>query len=234
MASGERTDISVVVPICNGRRFLAEALDSIFAQTRPPLEVIAADDGSTDDSQAVVARYGERVHWLGQAAGPAATRNLGLRAARGNLLAFLEPGDRWHPDKLERQVARFQARPGLDLCLTHLQPVWTDPEEAERHRGSPRAEPIAGYAISTLLARRRAFEQIGPFSADFRLSDTTDWFVRAAEAGLVFELLPDVLVYSRVDSLDAGRRGDEPERDELLEIVQAALARQRAPGRPRG
>jgi glycosyltransferase involved in cell wall biosynthesis len=233
MTGQERLTISVVVPIFPGARFLAEALDSILAQSLPPDEVIAAGGGA-DDERAVAERYGGRVRWLGQpAANPAAARNLGLQAARGDLLAFLDPDDFWRPEKLARQAARFAARPDLHLCLTHLETVWTEPEQAERYRASPRAEPIPGYTASTLLARRQAFEQIGPFDQAYFVSDETSWFMRAAEAGLLFDLLPEALVYRRAPRA----RPDGPaaaERDELLEIVQAALTRRGSSGRQQG
>jgi glycosyltransferase involved in cell wall biosynthesis len=232
MTGRARLTISVVVPIFPGSRTLAETLDSILAQSQPPDEVIVA--GRADDERAGARRYGERVRWLDQpAASPAAARNLGLRAACGDLLAFLDPDDRWRPEKLARQAARFAARPELDLCLTHLQTVWTEPEQAARSGASARAEPLPGYTTSTLLARQRAFEQIGPFSEAYAVSGETDWLLRAAEAGLVFELLPEALVCRRAPRPHPNGQ-DQAERDELLEIVQAALARRGSSARQPG
>src|SRR5712664_390476 len=116
------TLISCIIPVFNGERYLREALDSILAQTHRPVEIIVADDGSSDGTAAVVASYGDHVHYLHQPnAGPAAARNLGLSAARGEFVAFLDADDLWHPEKLVHQRARFQARPELDLCVTHVQ-----------------------------------------------------------------------------------------------------------------
>ena len=223
--------ISVVVPIFNGERFLAEALDSILAQSYPSFEVIAADDGSTDGSRAVVEGYGGRVRWVSQpTAGPAATRNLGVREAHGDFLAFLDPDDLWHREKLERQVAHFAARPELQLCVTHVQVFWADPEEAARYRDHPRAQPIPGYATTSLLARRSAFERIGDFNTGLWFSDATEWFMRATEAGLPLELLRDVLVYHRMHQANLTRRRDDASRDEFLQVVKASLERRRAAG----
>ncbi len=87
--------ISCVVPVFNGERFLAEALDSILGQTYTRTEVIVADDGSTDGTAAVLDRYAARVRVVRQlTAGPASTRNLGLRAATGEFVAFLDADDR--------------------------------------------------------------------------------------------------------------------------------------------
>src|SRR5690242_4967891 len=93
--------VTCIVPVFNGERYLGEALDSIFAQGHQPLEVLVVDDGSTDGSAAVAKSYGDRVRYFFQPnAGPAAARNLGLEAARGEFIAFLDADDLWHRDKL--------------------------------------------------------------------------------------------------------------------------------------
>src|SRR5688572_13312922 len=98
--------ISCVVPVFNGERYLSETLESIFAQSYRPLEVIVADDGSTDRTPDTVAGYGDRIRYLKQEnAGASAARNLGLEAARGEFIAFLDADDLWHAEKLQRQMA---------------------------------------------------------------------------------------------------------------------------------
>src|SRR5262245_57597408 len=98
--------VSCVVPVFNGELYLREALDSILAQSYRPLEIIIADDGSTDGSLAIAREFSADVRYVRHStAGPAATRNLGLRAARGQFVAFLEADDLWHPDKVLRQMA---------------------------------------------------------------------------------------------------------------------------------
>src|SRR2546426_10667200 len=93
--------ISCIVPVFNGERYLHETLNSILAQTYRPLEIIVADDGSTDGTRTIVASYGQQVRYLWQLnAGPAAARNLGLTAAKGEFIAFLDADDLWHPEKL--------------------------------------------------------------------------------------------------------------------------------------
>jgi glycosyltransferase involved in cell wall biosynthesis len=191
------------VPVYNGERYLAEALDSILAQTYRPLEIIVADDGSTDGTAALVARYGECVHYLWQTnAGEAAARNLGLIAARGEFVAFLDADDLWHPEKLERQIARFQEPAAIDLCFTRFKNFWV-PELADeelRYRNTPLTEPQSGWSISTLLARRTTFEKFGTFGADGKRppgSESTIWFLRAAEQGAVVEVLPEILMSRR-------------------------------------
>jgi len=106
--------ISCIVPVFNGERYLGEALDSILGQTHRPLEIIVADDGSTDRTATVAAGYGDQIRYLYQPnAGTASACNLGLGAARGGFIAFLAADDLWHPEKLMRQMVRFRERPEL-------------------------------------------------------------------------------------------------------------------------
>jgi glycosyltransferase involved in cell wall biosynthesis len=89
--------VSCIVPVFNGERYLREALDSILAQTYGPIEIIVADDGSTDETAALVADYGDQMRYLFQPnAGTAAACNLGITAAQGDFVAFLAADDLWH------------------------------------------------------------------------------------------------------------------------------------------
>ncbi len=223
--------VSCIVPVHDAERYLAEALDSVLRQTYLEIDVIVADDGSTDATRAIAERRGPRVRWVSQpTAGPAATRNLGLRASRGELVAFLDADDRWHPEKLARQVARLAARPEIDVSLTHVQLFWDDPEceEARRYRGHPRAGGVPGFATTTLLARRRAFDVVGLLDAGLWFADSVDWFLRARERGLVLEVLPEVLAYHRMHAGNLTRRREGASREEFLRVVRAGLVRRRA------
>jgi glycosyltransferase involved in cell wall biosynthesis len=232
----DRPLISCIVPVYNGERYLAEALDSILAQTYGPLEILVVDDGSTDRTSEVVAGYGSAVRTLHQPnAGPAAARNRGIAAANGAFLAFLDADDCWHPAKLERQMTRFAARPELEASVTLAQNYWI-PElqaEAERHRDRRYSQPVPGYVCQTLLARRALFEAIGEFDSltydrEHPLGEDNDWFLRAREHGAVIELLPEVLLQRRLhlSNLSHHHRDELP--DVLLDVVKKALDRRRA------
>jgi glycosyltransferase involved in cell wall biosynthesis len=216
--------------VFNGARFIKQALDSILEQTYRPIEVIVADDGSTDETSQVIAPFAGRVRVVTQVtAGPAATRNLGLSHARGDLIAFLDADDLWHREKLSRQNERFLARPELQACVTHAQLFW-EPEFDEEKRalaGHVRAQPVPGYTTTTLLARREAFETVGSFSTDLWFADATEWFIRAREKGVVMELLADTLVYHRMHSRNLTRRGSEASRVEFARVLKASLDRRR-------
>jgi glycosyltransferase involved in cell wall biosynthesis len=227
--------ISCIVPVFNGEKYLAEALDSILAQTYRPLDVIVVDDGSTDGTAALAARYGDRVRYARQDnSGAPAARNLGLNIAKGEFVAFLDADDLWDAEKLRRQIARFEARPELDLCVTHLQNFWIPELEKEKTRFQTHrlARILPGYVTVTLLARRTVFDRVGFFNDDLRVGDDTEWFLRAIEKEMVVELLPDLLVFRRLHknnlSMEPGTRGQTVSmRDAALRIVKASLDRRR-------
>ena len=98
--------ISVVIPTYNYGHFVTEAVDSVLAQTYRHYEVVVVDDGSTDDTRARLAPYGDRIRYIHQEnQGLSAARNTGIRAARGGVIGLLDSDDKWHPRKLETQAA---------------------------------------------------------------------------------------------------------------------------------
>jgi glycosyltransferase involved in cell wall biosynthesis len=218
--------VSCIVPVFNGERYLRETLESILGQTYGPLEAIVADDGSTDDTRAVVEAFDGRVRYLHQPnGGHAAARNLGLRAAQGDAVAFLDADDLWHPEKLERQAVRFRERPELDVCITFVQ-EFRSPELSAGESSSD-AQPVPGYSASTLLARSALFDAVGRFDPALRHGNDTDWFLRAEDHGAVVELMPDVLVYRRLHDNNRSRLLADASRREYVRIVKASLDRRR-------
>ena len=111
--------ISVVIPCYNNGAHLTETLTSVRAQTRKPLEVILVDDASTDDSAAVAARF-EEVRLIGQErnSGVSLARNTGLRAARGEMVAWLDGDDIWEPDHLATVAGLLEKHPGAGVAFS--------------------------------------------------------------------------------------------------------------------
>jgi glycosyltransferase involved in cell wall biosynthesis len=222
----EQPLISCIVPVYNGELYLREAIDSILAQTYRPLEIIVVDDGSTDATADVVASYGDRLRYVWQAnGGPGAARNRGLTLAQGEFVAFQDADDLWHPEKLARQMTRFTARPALDLCISHAQHFWISElkEEAERFKNHPVSRPLPGYFPQAVLVTRSLFGRVGLFNPTLRLCSDVDWFLHAAEKGVVIEILPDVLVYRRWHRSNISRLS----RETLLKVMKSSLDRRR-------
>lgn len=112
--------VSVVIPLYQTERYIAEALRSVLAQTFDDFEVVVVDDGSSDNGPTIVRRFADaRIKLVTQAnRGLAGARNTGIREARGAYIAFLDADDRWHPHKLARHVALLDARPDVGLTYS--------------------------------------------------------------------------------------------------------------------
>src|SRR5690242_11178404 len=110
--------VSTIITTYNQAEYIAAAIESALAQTYAEQEIIVVDDGSTDDTSTRIATFASRVTSIRQAnAGVAASRNSGVRLAKGPLLAFLDGDDAWERDKLEIQVAAALAEPLSGLIV---------------------------------------------------------------------------------------------------------------------
>ena len=116
----ERGLVSVIIPTHNRARIIGRAIESALGQTYDRVEVIVADDGSTDDTRSMVEAYGPKVVYVRQPnAGVSAARNFGMRHARGEFVAFLDSDDAWRRWKIEAQVMALSRNPNAGV-------VWTD------------------------------------------------------------------------------------------------------------
>ncbi len=190
--------VSVIVPVHNGERFLAEALDSILAQEYEPLEVIVVDDGSTDRSAAIAQARDVR-YYVQPNRGPGAARNTGVAAAQGELLAFLDQDDVYLPGKLALQAATLAERSEIGFVFTRIEvfledgierPVWLPSDWL--------IDPPIGFGPSTLMMRRETFAAVGEFDAQYSSFSDGEWFMRARRAGVENVVLDDVTVRYRI------------------------------------
>jgi glycosyltransferase involved in cell wall biosynthesis len=219
----EESLISCIIPVYNGERYLRESLDSILTQTYRPLEIIVADDGSTDETPNVAQSYERAITYVQQAnAGYWAAKNLGLSVAHGEFIAFLDVDDLWHSEKLARQIFRLEERSEIDLCFTRFQNFWMPElaEEERRYEGQFLSRPQSAWSISTLLVRRAVFERFGDFHDGTRGLENMSWFLRAAGQGAVIEVLADILMYRRFNVESFMRRGRAEVFDNFLPILK--------------
>ncbi|MGD8374704.1 MAG: glycosyltransferase [Acidobacteriota bacterium] len=183
--------VSVVMPAWNAAATIREAIGSVLDGSFQDVEVIVVDDESTDGTVASVEAFGAPVRLLRQSSrgGPSAARNRAIGEARGELVAFLDADDLWHPDKLEHQVAHLDAAPDVDLVYTN---VWnTDGETFLPMNRAARRVARTGnvYAAlfhenfivtSSVLVRRSALSDVGGFDESLTISEDFDLWLRIA------------------------------------------------------
>jgi hypothetical protein len=199
--------VSVVLPVYNGEPFLAEAVDSILAQSFRDFELIAIDDGSRDASGEILAslaRADRRVIALHQAnAGVVAALNRGLTLARGELIARMDADDVAHPERFARQVAFLDAHPDIAVvgCAVTLIDEGGAPMRDVAYPGTPEAvaqflEIGAALAHPTVMMRREAVLAVGGYRAAYRHAEDYDLWLRMAERYRLTNL-PDRLLHYR-------------------------------------
>ena len=196
--------VSVIIPVYNGAATIGRALDSVFDQTFTDYEVVVVNDGSTDDTAAVLAGYGDRIHVVTQAnRGLPAARNAAVAASRGELLALIDHDDQWLPQKLALAAAAMLSDPGAVLLYSDMIVVNEAGEEIRRSQIRPdtahaptmdemlaRIWPITP---STVVMRRDAFDRAGGFCEQLISAEDIHFWLLVREQGH-FIYLPDRLV----------------------------------------
>lgn len=200
--------VSIILPTYNRAYCIRRAIDSVLNQTFTDFELILIDDGSTDDTRAIVESYDDpRLVHIHNEDNEGQTKRLndGLRLARADLVAFQDSDDEWLPTKLEKQVAAMRAQPP-EVGLVYVDKWRFEPEREKFHWKSPTNMPEDGiifekaldeqvYNIGpqSVLIRRECFDKVGPF--DERLTNFNDWdmFVRISRHFLFYHI-PEPLV----------------------------------------
>ena len=198
--------ISVILPVHNGAKLLEEAVSSLRRQAPAPFEVVLVDDGSTDDTPAVAASLGTLVRYIRQEQqGPAAARNAGIHASRGEFLAFIDADDLWTDRHVAVLLAPFAKDSTLQLVVGQVQQFLLHRSADGREEFRPWKEPRFCFHLGAALFRRSAFAKIGDFNRDLLTSDDLDWFLRAREEGLPMRVVPETVYRYRLHSTNLTR-----------------------------
>lgn len=221
--------VSVVIPAFNAAWCVRKAVDSVLAQGYQDYELLVIDDGSTDDTAVELATYGNAARVVRQAnGGLSSARNAGIRASRGEFIAFLDADDWWLPGKLARQVALMQTRPTVGFVSTaarvedmdgQLLNVW--PCSACMGPFLPRLfganGDVAGSG-SAVMVRRQLFDRVGNFDESLHsLEDVDMWMRLAAVADYACIDEPLAVILKRADSMS---RNLEVMRDASLRVMK--------------
>ncbi|HEV2456074.1 MAG TPA: glycosyltransferase [Verrucomicrobiae bacterium] len=188
-----RPAVSVVIPAYNRAHCVAAAVESVFAQTFKDIEIIAIDDGSSDGTQDALVQFGDRIQLLCQDnRGVSSARNAGVRAARGQWIAFLDSDDRWHPEKLECQIAalkKYNGRVCFTRCVNHHDQLLRDIDFIAADLCEPGIFYVKNAVdsvcisprhplIQTMVADKSLLEQIGLFDESFPAAEDAELIFR--------------------------------------------------------
>jgi glycosyltransferase involved in cell wall biosynthesis len=209
--AGNPVSVSVVIAVFNGATTVARAIDSALAQHFVGFEVIAVNDGSTDDTAAVLDSYHDRIRVLTIAnRGCGGARNAALSAVRGRYLAFLDADDTWAPNKLAATVAPMEIDSGIVLTYSNLAALSPDGStagaivSADKAHAPSMDDMLARWwpiIPSTVVVRWDAFVGCGGFDGDFRgasgYEDSLLWLL-LRERG-PFAYIPEQLVTYRTE-----------------------------------
>jgi glycosyltransferase involved in cell wall biosynthesis len=192
--------VSVIIPVYNGEKYLAEAIQSVLAQTWRPIEIIVVDDGSTDGSADIARRYGSPVRYCCQLnRGTGAARNKGIELAHGNFLAFLDQDDLWIEHKLTSQMAVFHHNTDLDIVFGHVEQFYSPELPEMTIKEIPHSSTrMPGYHAGTMMIKRDDFRRIGLFKTDYHIAEFVEWYVRAKGFGIRSCMLPDIIMRRRI------------------------------------
>lgn len=180
--------VSVIIPTYNRASFLRKAIDSVLNQTYQNFELIVVDDGSEDDTEELVLSYGNSVSYIKQQnSGPAAARNVGIKAATHDLIAFLDSDDHFDKNKLAFQVSAMQQHPHYKI--SHTQEVWyrqsqhlNQKKKHEKSNGFifEQSLKLCAVGMSTVMARRELFDLIGFFDEELLCCEDYDLWLRTS------------------------------------------------------
>jgi hypothetical protein len=197
--------ISVVIPCYNHAHYLPLAVESVLAQTRPPEEIVVVDDGSTDETAAIAARYAPRARHLWRPnGGLSAARNTGIAATTGELLAFLDADDMWRPEFLAQLSRALDEHPAAGVVHCAARCVDRDGQWLPQTAAHPIAPQRVHDALiegnylpaHSVLLRRACLDAVGGFDESMRASEDWDMWLRLSARFAVIGI-PAVLALYR-------------------------------------
>lgn len=186
------TAISVIIPTYNRENFLGRAIRSVLRQTIACSEILVIDDGSTDQTAALVSSLREHsaipIYFFYQEnMGPAAARNFGILRAQSELVAFLDSDDHWRKDKLAQQQKAMKESPGYLISYTREQWLRGGVNLNQKKKHLPRHGDIFNHCLqlcavgmSTVMVRKELFTAIGLFSPMFPCCEDYDFWLRVS------------------------------------------------------
>ncbi|TVQ05935.1 MAG: glycosyltransferase family 2 protein [Balneolaceae bacterium] len=200
--------VSVIVPVYNGEKFVGDAIKSVLNQKHNSIEVIAVNDGSSDDSEKIIKQFGDNVIYVKREnGGPPAARNTALEYATGDFISFIDQDDIWHPDKLGIQLSIFNKFKDLNIVIGFsMKYEFNSIDEIDET--AKREHSTLELLLGSSLVKRKTFDHVGNFDTDLLSGDDTDWFFRARELQLPIYVHRDLVFFHRLHGKNFSKRAD--------------------------
>lgn len=191
--------VTTIIPTYNRAHLVSEAVESVLNQSYKHVEIVVVDDGSTDETQTVLAKYRDRIRIIRQEnAGPAAARNRGIAGSQGELIAFLDSDDLWLPNKLERQVELLQkAGSSVPCCVCNIRMRWPEKEGHSFEIAALHPHTTQGIWVNAdevlatrfllfnqgVVIRREVLDRVGGYDEDLWLLEDHELALRLSLEG---------------------------------------------------
>ncbi|MEO6394321.1 MAG: glycosyltransferase family A protein [Devosia sp.] len=214
---------SVVIPAYAAAKFIGETIASVLAQTVPPERIIVVDDGSPDDTAAVVeAMAGPIVCVRGVNTGPGGATTRGISMVGTQFVATLDHDDLWIPNKAKLQLSRLRISPELAGVFGRVAQFTGDPGDADLGHSHE------GWTRTTMFMRTEVAKGAGPMlDHPSRLGEFIDWLARIREAGHLMEMMPETLALRRIHPGSLSARSRRELANGYLHVAREALLRRR-------
>ena len=203
--SAQEPLVSVIIPVYNTAAYVKQTIESVLAQTWANKEIIVVNDGSTDETPSILIQFGNSIQVIHQEnKGLGAARNTGIRAAQGDLIAFIDADDLWEPEFLETQVTALTSNPDVDIVYCW----WSYIDQYGNQLPQQDRFSKSGDLLQTLitsnripimatLLRRKCVETTKGFDEDKLIIEDWDFWLRVAYQGYRFICTPKKLVKYR-------------------------------------
>ncbi len=221
--------LSVLIPVYNGERYLAECIESVLRQLWQPLEIVVVDDGSEDHSAAVAERFGPPVQCIRHPhRGLPAARNTALATASGGYVLHLDADDLLTSGSIAVSMEALTTNPRLDMVVGHASAFFSpDMDDAARSRMQLPAAARRGHISGTSIIRTEVFRRVGEFDESLRACSDLDWFMRATEAGSRVRFLSDVVIQRRIHGRNMSLTMKNVAASARMRVLKASLDRRR-------